>query len=96
MAKKRNARKRKRRIARLGLLVLLAAVAVLAVVLVIRSFSDQTEDVPQEGDALWDGGWYDDDLGVIRQDRPLVRGMKAFEKKTGSKPYLTQIGRAHV
>ena len=34
-------------------------------------------------------GWYTDDLGRIEDDKALVEGMAAFEKRTGVRPYLT-------
>ena len=88
---KRYVRKKKRKRVRLGLWVLLTATAVLIAALVLSLSSRKTEDAPAGEDALWDGGWYDDDLNRIQSDRALVRGMKAFEKRTGTKPYLSLL-----
>jgi hypothetical protein len=91
MAKKRHGRKRKKNL-RLGILlglVLLSFALVAAMILILRPASDEGEETPLSGDALWDGSWYGDDLGRIQSDRVLVRAMKAFEKRTGSKPYLS-------
>lgn len=88
---KRYVRKKKKG-ARLGCglwTVLIAAAALLVVILVISLSSRKQEEAPRAADALWDGGWYEDDLGYIQNDKALVKGMKAFEKKTGLKPYLT-------
>ena len=86
--KKKGARRR-----RLLLLIILAAVLILALVIGISSCRKGGSDTtaPEGGGALWDGGWYEDDLGRIQNDRALVKGMKAFEKKTGAKPYLTLL-----
>ena len=88
---KRYVRKKKFKRVRLGLWVLLTATAVLIAALVLSLSSRKTEDAPAGEDALWDGGWYDDDLNRIQSDRALVRGMKAFEKRTGTKPYLSLL-----
>ena len=91
MTKKRNDHKRKVH-PRLGCLlglVLLAFALVAGLILLLRPAADEATEAPAAADALWDGSWYDDDLGRIENDRPLVRGMKAFEKRTGSKPYLS-------
>ena len=89
MAKKRYVLKKERKGARLGLWAVLLAVVVLATVLIVVLSRDDGERVPAEGDGLWDGSWYEDDLGRIQRERPLVKGMKAFEKQTGVRPYLT-------
>ena len=88
---RRYVRKKKARRASWGLWALLAAATFLVLALVISLSPGKQAGAPQEGDALWDGGWYDDDLDRIRNDRPLVRGMKAFEKRTGTKPYLSLL-----
>ena len=80
---KRSARKKKRQRARLirllGLFLVAVAAVTAALILLLRP--DPEEAAPLAGDALWDGGWYADDLGLIPNDRALVRGMKAFEKR---------------
>ena len=84
MAKKRYVRK-KNTSRRPGcfLWLLLAALAVdLALFLILRPTSDAK-------DAAGDMGWYTDDLGRIEDDKALVEGMAAFEKRTGVRPYLT-------
>ncbi len=71
----------------------LIAVVVLIVALVVGlSSAGEDEAPPAADDALWDGSWYDDGLGRIDSDRALVKGMKAFEKETGARPYLTLLG----
>ena len=92
MAKKRTVRKKKGfRPGRFLWLLLLAAVTV-AVILILRPSADREEPVSQAGDALWNGSWYGDDLSRIQKDRALIRGMKTFEKKTGTRPYLKLLG----
>lgn len=84
---KRSVKKRRRRRIRIGLLLLLAAAVVAALVIGLVFWG---RDKGSSGsDALWDGSWYDDDLGCIEKDRSLVGGMKAFEKATGVRPYLS-------
>lgn len=62
----------------------LLLVAIVLLILAIRGTAD-----PYEGaDSRWDGGWYGDDLGRIGDDGTLVRGMKAYAKRTGVRPYL--------
>ena len=75
----------------MALLAVLASLTVLIVVLAIVLSSRGGEEPARAADALWDGGWYEDDLGRIQNDRALVRGMKAFEKRTGVRPYLTLL-----
>ena len=93
MAKKRLIRKKKKpyRLLFLTGVFLILAVAILALVLLLSSDPEGEEKTASGGDALWDGGWYEDDLEYIRDDRALVRGMKAFEKRTGVKPYLSLL-----
>lgn len=90
---KRSARKKKRQRARLirllGLFLVAVAAVTAALILLLRP--DPEEAAPLAGDALWDGGWYADDLGLIPNDRALVRGMKAFEKRAGTRPYLSLL-----
>ncbi len=92
MDKKRYRRKKKQgvRLGCLAGLVLLALGAVTALALVLLRTPGEPEAAPA-GTALWDGGWYEDDLGRIQNDRALIRGMKAFEKKTGVRPYLSLL-----
>ncbi len=87
---KRYVRK-KRRGPRLGLWAVLLALGILIVALVVAFGRGQKPDGTQ-GDGLWDGSWYEDDLGIVKRDRPLIRGMKSFEKLTGVRPYLTLMG----
>ena len=91
----RNARKKRerqdRRLRRLGFVFLGVSLTVLALVLIFRPTGEAEEPAAVIGDALWDGGWYDDDLGRVEKDRALVKGMRTFEKKTGVKPYLTLL-----
>lgn len=94
MAKKHNLRKKKRirqpgRL--LALTLALAAVLGLVLYFALRPRDTSTETVPQTGDGLWDGSWYEDDLGRIHSDKALVKGMAAFEKKTGVRPFLTLL-----
>ena len=88
---KRYVRKKKRNGTRLGQWAILISVVVLAAALVIVLTSRGGDEAPQNSDALWDGSWYGDDLGRIQADRALVRGMKAFQKKTGTQPFLTLL-----
>ncbi len=88
---KRYVRKKKRRDARPGLWALVIALLALIVVLAVVLSRGGREETPAQGDGLWDGSWYEDDLGRIQSDRALVKGMKAFEKKTGVRPYLTLL-----
>jgi len=69
-------------------LLLLAALALVAGRLALSTCRGKTKP-EQPADALWDGGWYQDDLGRIEEDKALIKGMEAFEKRTGVKPYLT-------
>lgn len=87
---KRFVRKKKGKGIRLGMLAVLAALVVLAAAIGFSSCA--REKGSAQGDALWDGSWYEDDLGRIQKDRPLVKGMKAFEKRTGVRPFLTLLG----
>ncbi len=94
MAQKKTLRKKKRirRPGRLLLLVLaLAAALGLILFLVLRPADEPTAQVSPAGDGLWDGSWYEDDLGRIEKDKALVKGMAAFEKKTGVRPFLTLL-----
>lgn len=76
---------------RLGLWAVLLALGILIVALVVAFGRGQKPDGTQ-GNGLWDGSWYEDDLGIVKRDRPLIRGMKSFEKLTGVRPYLTLMG----
>ena len=89
MSKRTIRKRKKRRGLRLGLLSLLAALAILVAALSVSLSADPREEASQTGDDLWDGSWYEDDLGRVQRDRALVRGLKAFEKRTGIKPYLS-------
>lgn len=94
MAQKKTLRKKKRirRPGRLLLLVLaLAAALGLILFLVLRPADEPTAQVSPAGDGLWDGSWYEDDLGRIEKDKALVKGMAAFENKTGVRPFLTLL-----
>lgn len=84
MAKKRYVRKKNtsRRPGCLLWLLLVALAVGLALFLILRPASDTK-------DAAGDMGWYTDDLGRIEDDKALVEGMAAFEKRTGVRPYLT-------
>ena len=89
---KKKSNRRKKKMRRLGCLlglVLLAFALVAGMILLLRPAAEPGDGTPLSSDALWDGSWYEDDLGRIRNDRALIRGMKAFEKRTGSKPYLS-------
>ena len=89
MAKRyvKKKKKRVRRLARLlGLLVLLAVV-VLVLVLALRPSPEASVPAAKAGD----DSWYRDDIGRIEEDKPLVKGMAAFEKKTGARPFLTLL-----
>ena len=91
MAKKRYVRKKKRS-RRLGCflwLVMLGLVTGLVVFLILRSASGSADKAAPAQDPLWDGSWYVDELGRIDDDQALVKGMEAFEKRTGVRPYLT-------
>ena len=91
MAKKRYVRKKKRS-RRLGCflwLVMLGLVTGLVVFLILHSASGSTDKAAPAQDPLWDGSWYVDELGRIDDDQALVKGMEAFEKRTGVRPYLT-------
>ena len=88
MAKRSGKKKRRRRI-RIGLLALLSVAVVAALVLGLIFWG--REEGSSENAALWDGGWYDDDLGCIGNDRPLIRGMRAFKRATGVRPYLSLL-----
>ena len=91
MSKKRYVRKKKKKTVRGGLLlVLLGLVLGLVLFLVLRPGADGTAAV-ETGDGLWDGSWYGDDLGRIEDEKVLLQGMKAFEQRTGSRPYLTLL-----
>ncbi len=90
---KRYVRNKKRRARRRLLLVMaLLAVALLAAILILTLSSGGQDGATQEGKALWNGSWYGDDLGRIDSDKALIRGMKAFERKTGTRPYLFLTG----
>ena len=86
MAKRYVKKKKKKR--RSGFLagaaVLFLAILVLVIVLLVTSSRRQDDPPVQAADALWDGSWYQDDLG-------LIDGMKTFEKRTGVKPFLTLL-----
>ena len=69
-------------------LLLLAALALVVVLLSLSTCKGKTKPEQPE-DVLWDGGWYQDDLGRIEDDKALIKGMEAFEKRTKVKPYLT-------
>lgn len=86
MAKKRYVRKKNtsRRPGCFLWLLLLALAVGLALFLILRPASDAK-------DAAGDMGWYTDDLGRIEKDKALVKGMAAFEKKTGVRPFLTLL-----
>ena len=89
MAKRyvKKKKKRVRRLARLlGLLVLLTVV-VLVLVLAMRPSPETSVPAAKAGD----DSWYRDDIGRIEEDKPLVKGMAAFEKKTGARPFLTLL-----
>ena len=86
---KRYVRKKNRRDVRPGLWALLIALLALIVVLIVVLSRNGGDEPAAQGDGLWDGGWYEDDLGRIQGDRALVKGMKAFEQDTGVRPYLT-------
>ncbi len=90
MDKKRTVSKKKRsfRPGCLLWLLILGAAAGVAVILILRPSANGPEPAGQVSDALWDGSWYEDELHRISKDGPLIEGMKAFEKKTGAKPYL--------
>ena len=88
-AKRNRKKKQVRRLGCLLGLVVLAFGAVAALILLLRPAAEPGEGTPLSAEALWDGSWYEDDLGRIEGDRSLVRGMKTFEKRTGSKPYLS-------
>ena len=85
----RYVRKKNKRRVDPGLWFLLIALVLLAVSLILGLSSCRKETAPAESDALWDGSWYEDGLGRVPKDRALVKGMKAFEKKTGVRPYLS-------
>ena len=74
-----------------GMLALITAVFVLILSLAVGLATCRRDEGP-EADALWDGSWYRDDLGRLGEDKALVRGMEAFEKKTGIKPFLILLG----
>ena len=87
MAKRYVKKKKKKR--RSGFLagaaVLFLAILVLVIVLLVTSSRRQDDPPVQAADALWDGSWYQDDLGLIDGDKALLKGMKTFEKRTGVK-----------
>ena len=93
MAKRYVKKKKKKR--RSGFLagaaVLFLAILVLVIVLLVTSSRRQDDPPVQAADALWDGSWYQDDLGLIDGDKALLKGMKTFEKRTGVKPFLTLL-----
>ena len=93
MAKRYVKKKKKKRRsgALLGAVLLLAAILVLVIVLLNTSSCRQDAQPEPASDALWDGSWYQDDLGLVDSDEALVKGMEAFEKKTGVKPFLTLL-----
>lgn len=86
MAKRYVKKKKKRRARFLRVVVLVLLAVLLLVILLVGRSACKREPV---ADALWDGGWYRDDLGRIEDEKALVRGMEAFEKRIGVKPYLT-------
>ena len=79
-------RKRKIRLDRLlaGVLVLVARGAAL----IFGVSSCRRNEAPAE---TADAGWYRDDLGLIEDDRALVEGMEAFEKRIGVRPFLALL-----
>ncbi len=83
---KKKRMKGKMRRNRLALLAILAAALIALIVCLVSCHRDRAPAAG--GDALWDGGWYGDDLGRIEKEKPLIQGMKAFEKATGLRPYL--------
>ena len=89
---KRHAQKKKQRYSAgcfVGMALLLLAALVLVVVLLSLSTCQGKAKPEQPEDVLWDGGWYQDDLGRIEEDKALIKGMEAFEKQTKVTPYLT-------
>lgn len=87
--KARKAKRRERRLHRLALLSLALSVTVLVLVLILRPRGDEGAAAAPTGDAMWDGSWYEDDLGRIDQDRSLIRAMETYEQRTGVRPYLS-------
>lgn len=93
MAKKRYVRKKKkgRRTGCLLWMALLGLAVGLVVLLILRAAADPAETARQGGDGLWDGSYYADSLGRIESDKALVKGMSAYEEKTGVKPFLALL-----
>ena len=88
---KRYVKKKKKKKTRQGCaigvaMLLLAALTVVIVLLGMSSCRKDTGAAPSS-----DPGWYTDDLGRIDDEKALVQGMEAFEKKTGVRPYLTLL-----
>ena len=91
MAKQSVRRKKRKRRGSFGRSVVLLVTAALLVVglLVGVSACRRRKAVAQ---ALWDGSWYADELGRLESEKELLSGMKAFEKRTGERPYLILLG----
>lgn len=90
---KRHVKKRKKRIRRLARLVgllLLLGVAALVLFLALRP-SQEGDGTTDKTAALWDGSWYEDELGRIEKDKALVEGMETFWKRTNARPFLTLL-----
>lgn len=88
---KRHVKKRKKRIRRLARLVgllLLLGVAALVLFLALRP-SQEGDGTTDKTAALWDGSWYEDELGRIEKDKALVEGMETFWKRTNARPFLS-------
>jgi len=83
-------KKKRRRRGSFGRSVLLLVALSLAVVILLVSISTCRRG-KAAADALWDGGWYADDLGRIRGEKKLLSGMKAFRRQTGERPYLALL-----
>lgn len=88
---KRYVKKKKRRARPLRWLRLIVLMALLLVIVLVGRSACRRETTPRTTDALWDGGWYRDDLACIENDKALLQGMEAFEKRTGVRPYLTLL-----
>ena len=90
---KRYVKKRKKRIrrpARLVGLLLLLGVAALVLFLALRP-SREGDGTTDKTAALWDGSWYEDELGRIEKDKALVEGMETFWKRTNARPFLSLL-----
>ncbi len=70
---------------RLALLAAPLLVTTLVLILIFRGIQGPSKT----GNAAGDGNWFEDSLGRIEDSRPLVEGMKAFEARTGIRPYLS-------